>query len=337
MPARRWPSGEHGDDPGRAHDPGALDRRPGAGERDVQRDGAQDEHEAQRDAEPEPRGNAEHERRQKHHVLAAGGDEMGKPGGSELGARAIVERAVVAEGHAPKQRALGRRHPRAQDGLRSRPHAVHEAGEAAPDRAGVAERVSSELGMDAADALPRLPRGQRLEPATDVEDRPDALGRPAHAASRAQENPLAGEAHHRHARAERLAAWCLEEDHAPVDGMAETRREPRCVDRVQPSLGEQDPGEDGDRQRHAHRDPRGEGRRKARGRHRGRRRDRAGHEAQRDGRRPDVPRPRPELGQRHARAGHSCTFVRNAARRLGPMPGTSPRSSIDLNPPCWRR
>ena len=37
------------------------------------------------------------------------------------------------------------------------------------------------------------------------------------------------------------------------------------------------------------------------------------------------------------RAAHSWTLPLNAARRFGPMPGISPRSSIERKPPCCRR
>ncbi len=102
--------------PRRPHHRGPLDRGTAAGERQVDGDQAEGPEQplAQRDAErAQNRGG---EQRQQGDVLSRDGQQVAEPGAAEVLARPCVDRLVLAEHEAPRQRGLARRHPAAQPG-----------------------------------------------------------------------------------------------------------------------------------------------------------------------------------------------------------------------------
>ncbi len=79
VPPRRRPTGERGDETGSTHHPGSLDRRTAAGQRDVDDDQRECGHDAPRPRDPGSASQEEHEGREQHHVLSAGGGQVRQP------------------------------------------------------------------------------------------------------------------------------------------------------------------------------------------------------------------------------------------------------------------
>ena len=79
VPARARPAGERGDDPGRAHHAGPLDRRARAGDRHVDaRSAPRIADQAGADRDPEQRQHGGGEEREQDDVLAADGEQVGE-------------------------------------------------------------------------------------------------------------------------------------------------------------------------------------------------------------------------------------------------------------------
>jgi hypothetical protein len=79
VPTVRRPTRQGGHQTRRPHHAGALDRRPGTGQRHVQRDQRQRHDEPQPKTDAEQSSRAEDERREQHHVLAADRQHMREP------------------------------------------------------------------------------------------------------------------------------------------------------------------------------------------------------------------------------------------------------------------
>jgi len=98
----------------RTHDPGALDRRTGAGKRHI--DGDQAEHPEQTGAErqPERRQHWHRQQDEQRHVLTRYGEQVAQPGAAEVFRRRLVDLLVLAEHEAARQCRLPRRHSPAE-------------------------------------------------------------------------------------------------------------------------------------------------------------------------------------------------------------------------------
>ena len=132
----RRTAGERGDQAGCAHHPGALDRRPGAGERHVEGHQSECEHEPSAKADPEHRARRQDQRRQQHHILAADREDVREAGPLELVTHALVQSLVLPQHHAAQQRRLLFAKPARQPSLGAAAGGVDEAGEAAAPLAG---------------------------------------------------------------------------------------------------------------------------------------------------------------------------------------------------------
>ena len=190
VPAVRGPAGERGDEPRRAHDPGALDRRPGAGERHVH--GHQHERQrqphAQRDAGGRARG--KDERCEQHHVLAADRQHVREPRALEVVAHVVRELLVLAQHHAAHQRRLRLGQPASQPSLGATARGVDDSRRPAPALAGDPQARHVDRGVRAAAPLVGVEAAERRDRARQLDDlahaRPPAhvRGRP-HAGHRA--------------------------------------------------------------------------------------------------------------------------------------------------------
>ncbi len=130
VPARARPVAERGDDAGRTHDPGALDRRTTAGDRDVDGDREQDPGEACPARDPEHSENRAGEDREQDDVLTTDREQMRESGGLELIDRRRVDTVVLAEDEAAQERGGGCLGPATERLLGAGANAVEQAGEA---------------------------------------------------------------------------------------------------------------------------------------------------------------------------------------------------------------
>ena len=264
------------------------------------------------------------------------------PEAPELVARAVGQRRVVAEGHAAQQRGLGRRDAGAQDRLRPRAGRRRRAPASPPRRgAGVGQRVGPQLGVHAARALPGVRRRQRLEPAAHGEHRADALGAasarrgPARSSTRSPSSrAVATRTPNARARGAsrsttRACTACPMRGARRVASMASRRA---CATSAPATTAPASAS------RTAAREPSAGAANAASGTASGApRAERAGPATS-----AAVPtcqgRARSSRERSHgSRTAHSWTLPLSAARRFGPMPGISPRSSIERKPPCCRR
>ena len=228
MPAGGRSPGQDRDHARGAHDPGALDRRPGARERDV--DGDQREHrEPPRDVpDPEQRRRAERERGEQHDVLPARRHEVREPGGPQVVAQALGQRVVLAEDHAPHERAPPRAGTPVLSARSARVRTASIAPAGPPRRRPVAAIPSAESSA----CTPRRAshascRRSRVEDAADAQLGAHGRRRPAHARARAQQGPLAVQPDDGGSHAERAPPGRLEQRDVGAQRVPELRAEPR--------------------------------------------------------------------------------------------------------------
>jgi hypothetical protein len=103
--ARRGAPGERGDERRATHDPRALDRRTGAGERDVHRDQGQRKQQPAAQPEPERRAESNGQRGQQRDVLATGRNKVRERRGAEVVLHVRRQRLPLAEHHPAQQAA----------------------------------------------------------------------------------------------------------------------------------------------------------------------------------------------------------------------------------------
>ena len=282
VPARGRAPGQRGDEPRDAHDAGALDRRPAAGERHVDRDDQHrgDQPRLQRQAGDGAERQDEHAEQQ--HVLAADRQQMREPRPLEVGLRRLADRLVLAEHHAAQQRRLRRAEPGAQRARRALAGGVERPGEAAARAPGGRPGGDLDGGAGAAPALVALEVRERRDGAAHAQLAADARARRRPPVLRPRHRHLALEpsrAHEPDARDRGPAAPGadgLEQDRPRVDPVPGQRRQPAAAERRHARLGQRGAREHGERggerQRHA---PAQRGRRHGRRQHHRRRRDRA--------------------------------------------------------------
>ena len=172
----------HRGDSGRAHHPGALQRWPGAGQGNIDRDQRQQGRRPADDAQPGEDEEGQRQRHEQHHVLAADREQVREPGRPEGLASRLADVLVLAEDHAPRERRFVPRHAGGDRTLRAKPEAIHDAGRSPAAAAGGACRVHKQLAIDAAHAqVPLEVRGaQPTEAPPQADLRADReRGRPA--------------------------------------------------------------------------------------------------------------------------------------------------------------
>ena len=159
VPARPRGSGEPGDYRRRPHCPGALDRRPRAGHRYVDRDQHQDADEPRPQRDVERGEQRDREKSQQDDVLAADGQQVREARALELVDRSRIDAVVLAEHEPARQRRLGLRHPALERGLGAIADAVHQRRNTAAARSGERDAVRLEDGPDAVGSqVARAPR-----------------------------------------------------------------------------------------------------------------------------------------------------------------------------------
>ncbi len=114
VPARRRPARQRGHEPGAAHHPGALDRRPAAGERDVDHDERERQRQPRAQREPGDHPDPEGEHGQQHDVLARHRQQVSEARPLEVGPHLLRQPLVLAEHHPAQQRRLLVRQARAR-------------------------------------------------------------------------------------------------------------------------------------------------------------------------------------------------------------------------------
>ena len=182
VPAVRGTARERGDEAGGAHHPGTLDRRTGAGERDIEG------HQRKCDEEPRAQRHSEHgagrqnQHGEQHHVLAADRQHVGETGALEVVAHVLGEALVLAEHHPAQQRRLRLGQPARQSRLGATSRGVDEPGEAAAPLSGRPQGRDLDGRARAAPSLIGIEPPERRDGARDGHDVADA--RPRLAATR---------------------------------------------------------------------------------------------------------------------------------------------------------
>ena len=187
VPARGGARRRHRGDARQSHRPGALKRRAGSRERDVQGDqgGQDDQPRPQTGARDHQQG--QRQRGQQHHVLAADREQVCEAGVAPIVAGGLVDALVLAQHHAAQHgRAVGG-HAGAHGSLSALAHAVEQAGKATAPVAGDAQVVEQQLAGHPAPAQVRVVVERRVARA----GRPGRAARPQPAEAAAQRELVA--------------------------------------------------------------------------------------------------------------------------------------------------
>ena len=344
VPARGRAAREDGDEAGGAHDPGPLDRGPGARQRDVQRDQDQAPDETRAQSGSERGQDRKPEGDEQHHVLTARGQQMGQPGDAEVLARGLVERLVLAENHSPRQGGARRVEAAADRALGRPAHRIERSRNAAAPAPRDPHALGEEPPVRPAPAQPAVALAQRQQAAPGHDLLPHVHARPA---GRAHDDALPHPAAAREpdesgsCRAATDGARPLEHVAARRGLCPDQRTQRGPVERREPNLGEPGAGEHGARgeQREA-------GTRDGAGDRRAGEEPRQPGGGERAGGHGRGEHPRDERGEDEVtgvrakgleRPDHTVTRSFRAAIRAGPIPGTRSSSATERKPPCsWR-
>ena len=128
------PLGERGDQPRAAHHRRTLDRRPGAGHRDVDGDQDQQGQQPRPQGQPQQRQERPGEQAEQQHVLAAHREEVREAGAPEVLAGGAVDAVVLAQHEPAGQSGLALGHTALQAGLGPGADRVDAARRALPAR-----------------------------------------------------------------------------------------------------------------------------------------------------------------------------------------------------------
>ncbi len=269
----------------------------------------------------------------------------------ELLADISADGLVLPEDHAAQQRCLGRRQPGAEPAHRPFARLVQPPEQAAARAAGRLPRDHVDRGARAAPPLVRVEVAERRDGAAKVQLAADADIRPRPPVGRVRDGHFAGEvvraerlpahvdlgatreADARHRAAVGAQAHRLEQDRAHVDPPPGQRRQRAGRDRLDARLRERRARESGHGGDHAQRHATGQPRRRAGHHQHPGGRDRPEQEPGGDCEQHEVARMAADLLDR----SHSVNSSRSDASRLSPMPGISPSSSIEPNPPTSSR
>jgi hypothetical protein len=234
VPAVGRPARERGDEPGRTHHPGPLDRWPGSGKRHVERDERERDHETGLEANPGHRASREHEDGEQHHVLAADREHVSEAGALEVISDVLAESFVLAEDHPAQQRCIGRRQALRKRGLGAPARGVDRTERAAATLPGRSEPVDLDGHRRPAPALVFVEAPEGRDPPGHSHDLPDARPRPRpRGLADAQHGiPETGQPRPRHGRPARADTHRLEQHGACVYPASLQLRQPPTVERA---------------------------------------------------------------------------------------------------------